>query len=198
MIRKKVTVSSGAVIMAAVIYYLCDSKTLLAVFAAAMAHELGHLFAMQVLGLRIKAFRIEAKGFCIDYCGYAGAVGHALAALAGPAAGLFYALAASKMGNSLGEDWLCLSAGVSLILSLFNLLPALPLDGGRILMSMSCAFCGEQRGRVICSTVSTVCGLMLLILGTVLLMKGFGGAVLISAIWVLSFQEGVEKRLEIL
>ena len=196
--RRKVNISTGAILMAAVIYYLCDSKTIVAMLCAALAHELGHLIAMEFLGLRIKRFRIEAKGFCMDYCGYAGALGHAIAAAAGPVAGFIYALTASRMGNRLGEDWLCLSAGMSVILSLFNLIPALPLDGGRILMSLSCAFCGEQHGRVVCSAVSTVCGLLLLALGTVLMMKGTGAAVLISAIWLLAFQEGVEKRYEIL
>ncbi len=184
--------------MAALIYYICDSKTITAVLCAALAHELGHLLAMGVLGFRVKHFRIEAKGFCIDYCGYAGAVGHALAAAAGPIAGLVYSVCASYFGNQINSDWLCLSSGISFVLSMFNILPALPLDGGRILMCLCCAFCGEQQGRVICSAVSTVCGLLLLGLGTMLVAKGIGAAVLISAIWLLAFQEGVEKRYEIL
>ena len=198
MSKKKVSISTGAIVMAAVVYYICDSKTLTAVLCAAFAHELGHLAAMWALGFRVKRFRIEAKGFCIDYCGYAGAVGHAFAAAAGPAFGLLYSLVASDLGNRTGLDWLSLSSGVSFMLSLFNLLPALPLDGGRILMCLCCAFCGEQQGRVVCSAVSTVCGLFILGLGTVLMFKGLGAAVLISAIWLLAFQEGVEKRCEIL
>ena len=112
--------------------------------------------------------------------------------------GFVYALWASQFGKRLGEDWLCLSAGLSFCLSLFNLLPALPLDGGRILMSLCCCFYGEQQGRTICAAVSTVCGLLLLAVGTLCMFEGMGAALLISAIWVLSFQEGVEKRLEIL
>lgn len=198
MMKKRISISTGALFTAAAIYYLFDRKTIVAVLLAALAHELGHLFAMQLLGLRIKRFRIEVKGFCIDYCGYAGAVGHVLAAAAGPIAGFLYAVAASHFGNVWEEDCICLSAGVSLLLSLFNLIPALPLDGGRILMNLCCAFCGEQRGRVICSSVSTVLGLMLLAAGTLMMLKGMGAAALISSIWLLGYQEGVEKKLEIL
>ena len=57
------------------------------------------LLALLLLGLHIKGIRAELRGFCIEYCGYTGAVGHALAALAGPAAGLAYALAASTAGE---------------------------------------------------------------------------------------------------
>ena len=196
--KRNIRITGGALCTLAIIYYLLDLKSILALVGAVFAHEAGHLFALKILGLRVNKFRIEAKGFCIDYCGYAGAVGHCLAAAAGPAMGVLYALWASRLGNRMGEDWLCLSAGLSFCLSLFNLIPALPLDGGRILMNLCCCFYGEQRGRPICAAVSTVCGLLLLAVGTLLMYKGMGAALLISAIWVLSFQEGVEKRLEIL
>ena len=49
--------------------------------------------------------------------------------LAGPAAGLLYALAAMRAAG----QGLRMSGAVSLLLSCFNLLPALPLDGGRAL-----------------------------------------------------------------
>ncbi len=193
-----IRISSGAVLAAAAVYYLLDAESIFAMLAAAAAHELGHLLALQLLGLRVRRIRLEAKGFCMDYCGYTGALGHALAAAAGPMAGFLYAYAASLAGNRLELPWLCLSSGVSLLLSLFNLIPALPLDGGRILMSLSCACCGEQRGRVICSAVSSCCGLLLLGFGSLLLWRGQGAALLVAAIWVLIYQEGVEKRREIL
>ena len=96
-------IGSGAVLLAAFLYYIGRPPELAAVLLPAAVHELGHILALELLGLRIKGFRIELRGFCIEYCGYTGAVGHALAAAAGPAAGLVYALAASRFGNQSGS-----------------------------------------------------------------------------------------------
>ena len=61
---------------------------------------------------------------------------------AGPGGGLIYALAVSFVG---GGVLLC-SAGMSLVLSFFNLLPCLPLDGGRMVETIfgekTAALCG--------------------------------------------------------
>ncbi len=116
-------------------------------------------------------------------------MGHALAALAGPAAGLSYALAASLLGARLDSGWLCLSAGVSLLLSLFNLLPALPLDGGRAVLQLSCALLGERRGGVLTELLGLFTGGTLLAVGIWLMLWDRGVALLLAAIWLLFCQE---------
>lgn len=193
MSREHFGISAAAILLAALIYFIADVDKILALLIPALFHELGHVFTLRLLGLRISGFRAELKGLCIGYSGYTGALGHALAAAAGPLWGLIYAMAASLLAQRLACQWLELSAGVSLLLSLFNLLPALPLDGGRILYALSSPFMSETSARRLVDISSLVVGLMLLALGTYLMLRGFGAAMDLAAIWLLAYT-GTERR----
>ena len=193
MSREHFGISAAAILLAALIYFVADVDKILALLIPALFHELGHVFTLRLLGLRISGFRAELKGLCIGYSGYTGALGHALAAAAGPLWGLIYAMAASLLAQCLACQWLELSAGVSLLLSLFNLLPALPLDGGRILYALSSPFMSEASARRLVDISSLVVGLMLLALGTYLMLRGFGAAMDLAAIWLLAYT-GTERR----
>ncbi len=199
--KVKLQISAGAVLLAALIYYIGDAESLAALLIPAAVHELGHIAAIYMLGLRISGFRAELKGFCIDYRGYAGALGHAAAAFMGPAAGFLYAWAASWAGNRYGSNWLCLSAGASLLLSAFNCLPALPLDGGRITANLAIAFLGNKRGGRFAELTSLLTGAALLGAGFWLMYLGRGAALTVAAIWLLLYQEsgqGIVKSRELL
>ena len=197
----RLKISTGAILLAALVFYIGEPETVSAVLLAILAHELGHILMLRLLGLSIQGIRAELRGLCIEYGGVTGAVGHALAAAAGPAAGLLYALFAAALGARLNCSWLYLSAGTSLLLSLFNLLPALPLDGGRILLSLSCALLGEQRGRRLAEGSGLLLGTALLACGVYFAVSGHGAAVLLAATWLLLYQEsgrGIVKRREMI
>lgn len=201
MAKQKIRISAGALILAAAAYYFCEIKTLTALLIPILVHELGHIAALLMLGFSLRSFKAELKGLCITYRGSCGAVGHAMAAAAGPMAGLIYAAAASWAGDRLQSDWLCLSAGLSLILSVFNLLPALPLDGGRIFTLLANAFLGERRGTAVSDALGFVCAAALLAAGIWLMLRGRGVALVLAATWLLLYQEsasGIVKRREII
>ena len=144
--NNRIKVSAGALILAALIYYTADFGTLACVAVPVLIHELGHIVCLRLLGLRICGFKAELRGLCMGYAGCTSGFGRILAAAAGPAAGGLYALIASYAGKIYGSDWLLCSAGVSVILTAFNLLPALPLDGGQIFAELAAAAFGGRRG----------------------------------------------------
>lgn len=182
---ERIDVSAGAALLAALLVFLLPGEELLALCLPVTAHELGHLAAILALGLRPRRFSAGLGGFSLDYAGDPGTLGHVGIAAAGPVAGLLYAWAASRLGAALDWDWLCLSAGISLLLSLFNLLPALPLDGGQILSRLSIAALGEGRGARLCRTTQITVAAVLTAAGGLLLLRGKGVALLLIGIWLL-------------
>ena len=96
---------------------------------------------------------------------------------------------------------LTLSAGVSLLLSLFNLLPILPLDGGRIFSIIAAELLGGRRGDVLTKALSLTLATALLMAGTLLMWRGEGTALTLAALWLLLAQPdkaAIVKRRELL
>ena len=176
----RLEIGAGAAFGFAALCLFLTGEELLALLLPVTVHELGHLGALLALGFRPQSFRAEPGGFQIAYSGEGGALAHSLAAAAGPLAGLLYALAAAKLQPVLGFSWLYLSAGLSLALSLFNLLPALPLDGGQLLLQLACSLLGQRRGERLLRLLSFATSALLLALGAALLLRGRGWGLLLA------------------
>ncbi|MBR4057905.1 MAG: hypothetical protein IKK00_07220 [Oscillospiraceae bacterium] len=159
------------------LFWLLDTQGLLsALLPALLAHELGHALCIRLCGGRLVRLRFEACGLRMDYRGTLLPFEELLCALTGPGAGLFYALAAACGGYYADSDYLRCSAGLSLLLSLFNLLPAPMLDGGRAL-----ALLGWRHARL----SGCMAGALLLGGGLVFLHSAYGPAALLAGFWVL-------------
>ena len=178
--RPRLRVDAASLLVLAFFVYFSDGRFLAALLPAVAAHEAGHLLALKLLGRRVRGIALEPTGLRIDCAGAADPRGEALAALAGPAAGLCWAWAASRLGARLESEILLLSAGLSLLLSLFNLLPAPPLDGGLAVSALCSLRPGGERGERLAKRLALLCAALLTLAGLWLAWRGRGAAALLA------------------
>ena len=152
-------------VMMAAAVWLGQGRTLLAALAALSFHEAGHALAARALGQRFE---------CIELMPFGGVaqMNTALSlrptqevfiTLAGPAVSLLLSLlaAASGLTGPLVQAFL----RANLLIALTNLLPALPLDGGRALRAALTQRLGRARATRLFSRVGTGLGGLVVALG---------------------------------
>ena len=186
--RLRLHVSAGALLLYALLIYFSAPGQPGIVLLPVLAHEAGHLAALRLLGLPVRELRLELAGLRIDCVGSGKPSEEIAAALAGPAAGLLYAVLAFWISGKLDSAAAELSAGVSLLLSLFNLLPLQPLDGGRVLSALAEAGLGGENGRRLAYRISLLGSAMLLLAGLWFLFRGEGAALALAGVFLLGLQ----------
>lgn len=120
---------AGAMVLSLSIF-LDENNFLLMLLPAVFIHECGHIIFLELFGYEIKSVGFSAFGFEIDYVGCLEGAGGFMSVAAGPLFGLIYGACCQIPAS----DFWHISGGMSIALSLFNLLPLVPLDGGRLLM----------------------------------------------------------------
>lgn len=111
-------------------------------FASLTAHELGHAVQAQREGMQIDGITLWVFGGVARFSGSFPSAGAELRiALAGPAIslllGIVFLAAALTLSLPAGVDGVVFWLGqINLVLLVFNMLPALPLDGGRVLRAL--------------------------------------------------------------
>lgn len=144
---------------------LLDTQNVLPVFVlAALIHELGHAAAIVCLGGSITCIRLQAAGAVIVQGKLLSDTRECLVSLAGPAAGLLAAMLFAFLRHPMG-------AGANLVLSLFNILPILPLDGGAAVRSLLRLLPAAAAQKSICvlQWISVLAAFALTVFGGVLL-----------------------------
>jgi Zn-dependent protease/CBS domain-containing protein len=134
--------------------WLLGLGTALAFFACIVLHELGHALTAQRLGIPLRGITLFLFGGVAEMEGEPkSARDEFLMAAAGPAvsavlAGVFWGLLVLGAGAGWPQEALLVLSSLAVIniaVLVFNLVPAFPLDGGRVLRSALWAATGNLR-----------------------------------------------------
>lgn len=130
--RPRLEVSPGFLLLLGALYWMDEGVGLLPWgLLACVVHELGHVAAARCCGGRVERLSLTAVGAELSFS-YRAPLTYgrdSLVALAGPGANLL-------LGGLFYWQGRHLPAVLSLGLGVFNLLPILPLDGGRVMYGL--------------------------------------------------------------
>ncbi len=152
----------GAALSRGVTPYVLGLSAALGLFTSVVIHELGHAMAARVYGVATRGITLWFLGGVAqleDMPRQRGA--EAVVAIVGPiTSGVLGAVLGTLLTSVTMPDGLTFVVAylaiTNVFLALFNLLPALPLDGGRVLRSLLALFLARDRATLIAGGVSQV------------------------------------------
>lgn len=179
----------------AIIFYLTKQikiYTILMTFA--FVHELGHLVAGVILGLRVKSINIMPFGISINFEDYSNkyVAKKIIIAIAGPLVNL--SLVLLGVFNDWNEDVIY----SNILIGMFNLIPLYPLDGGRILKYIIQLTSSSKEAEIITYRLSNTLIIILTVISSIgiLLIQNIGVLVILGYLWMLVIQENKRYRLK--
>ena len=177
----KIKVNPDGLLLLSILVFFLEESLLAAVIGNVILHEMGHIYMLRRYGVYIRRISIGLNGLCI-VCNleFLPRYMRFLCAVAGPFFGLCGAIVCSVLGNVCASDFLLLFAGVGVILSLFNLLPVKPLDGGRMM---------EAAVPRLAKPVGVIFAAFVFILGLYIMLCGYGTMLSFIGIFLLLQEE---------
>ncbi|TDE45295.1 site-2 protease family protein [Nonomuraea mesophila] len=167
-----------------VVYLLAGLVTAVLFLGSLLAHELSHALVAKRHGIDVARITLWLLGGVAELRGEPRTPGADLRiAVVGPltsiACGVFFGavalLVAAAGGAPLLVGMFTYLAGVNVILAVFNLIPAAPLDGGRVLRAALWSRWGDRtRAAVAAARAGRVFGYVLIALGFLQLVTGSG------------------------
>lgn len=144
--------------------YLSGALFVVGLLVSVLLHELGHAVASRTFGTGVKGITLELLGGYTEMERDApGPKVEAAVSLAGPAASVLVALGAGTAAAAVpGNDIFGHLAVSNAVIAVFNVLPGLPLDGGRALHALIWATTGDRyRGQRVAGTAGVVLAVLL-------------------------------------
>ena len=150
-------------------------------------HELGHFITAKKLGYKLSKFSLSPYGVELSYFGQSiNYRDELLIAFAGPAVNFV------SVFFVLGLWWIMPTiyfftesfVSISLLIALVNLLPAYPLDGGRIFVSASSHFFKERTAKKITYFANLFLGIFFFVMFVVFLFINFNPSLLLFSLFL--------------
>lgn len=177
----------------------------------AFIHELGHLLAGILLGMKPKKLEIKPYGVSIsfkltpkDYNKKIGKgnlleVKKIVVACAGPVTNLLCVLIFLNLNFNVFENMIIVYS--NLLLLFFNLLPIYPLDGGRILKNLLHIWIGKKEAEKYINMISFAVTAVLTVIASIAIyyFQNIAIFIIVVLLWVLVVREDLvyQKRLKI-
>lgn len=136
----KISIHPSVYVYLISMFILSSWKNCTAALSALLVHELGHFAVSSIIGEKISKIAFTPFGGVIEYeNGKSPCKGihGVLTALGGPAANYLFLITADRIIDAFSDSELsCAMISANAVMMFINLLPALPMDGGRVAFSI--------------------------------------------------------------
>ena len=169
----EVRLSFGVLPLLAFCIVAGETRALLLSCAALTVHEISHAIAIGNLGGRIARISLYPFGAVITPEWFKGKQGDWIAAIAGPLgsfalSGMLAVLRTAGVGFAWTEELF----RVSLLIGFLNLVPAYPLDGGRVCRALLLRIVSERKARTVLLIFTALVSLGITAAGVYLILRG--------------------------
>lgn len=191
----------------AIIFYLTKQIQIYAmIMIFAMIHELGHLLAGILLGMKVEKIQVKPFGFSISFKlkpddynkkikkGNILELKKIIVALAGPITNILIVMITVNLNLGIFEEIMVIYTNI--LIALFNIIPIYPLDGGRILKGLLHFKFGKQKASkyINCISFYTVIFLTAVAGISILYLKNIAIFIAICVLWTLFLIENKKYR----
>lgn len=153
----KIDVNFGFVLITILICFLYKINIYFIFFISILLHEMAHMIVGVCLGLKIKKIMFNPLGVCLEFIGYREnkkTIKRIIINLSGPLFNFIFAIIISHLNieYKLKIDLFY----TNLLLGIFNLLPIIPLDGGKILKEILSIKFGYKNANIYSMNISKI------------------------------------------
>lgn len=180
------------IILLGILFFILEQLDIYLIFIIFITlHEIAHLSVGMLVGLRPKVFRVNPLGVSVEFYMYQSrsSMRKIITYLAGPI--LNFAMSAMFMLLPIDENLKMKVVYTNLLLGIFNLIPIIPLDGGKILKEILMKMVGNKDATIFMNRLTQVILVAFTLIYSVwiLKLKNFAIFLLILYLWYLKYLE---------